>query len=534
MRWTAAALLLVAHEAMADRVTVKVVDVAGDTIFVEPGRAAGLAPGVAVRIGERDLVVVDTTDKAAALRADATPVAVGDAGTAEVTPGAATPKLPAPRPLDAFRDQWPAAALPATTQQVTAVPLVAAARPGATQLAFYANAYSTLDKGGVAGQLEGRAVTSFAILDDRPLGADLDASARLFSDGYNKQERTPFFVRAAQLRYGSAADPSLVLGRLRYAATSVGMLDGGRAATHVGNFELAAFGGLVPDPVSGKPDTSASRFGAEMIYERASSAWQPRVAIVAHGSTWEGQLDEERLSVDASANHGATWLDGWAELQAFSSDNQWGASAVELTGAGASAEWRSQGAHLGADVTFLRPERSLRLAATLPDSWLCARVPKPGDVLEACKGDDFWLATSASAGLRRGNLSIDAIGSIGETESLTRSVDTSGYVRGELRARAWKYFVAVSGGHVDFADWQAIEAGIGVSPSPRFDVSLAYRPERLDYTGATGSYTLHSLVADLYLAATPRIAVAMSAVGTTGEDRDVIALLMTIAWRALR
>ncbi len=514
--------------AAADRVAVKVIDVAGDTIYVEPGRSAGLAAGVVVRIGERDLVVVDSTANTAALRA--TEVAIGDTGSAEVTAGAT--KRPAPRALEAFRDQWPPAQLPAATQQITAVPLGGSS--ATAQLAFFATTASTLDKGGIAGQAEARVVSSFAILDDRPLGADLDASARVFSDGYNKQERTPFFVQAAQLRYGNPLDPSLLFGRLRYAATSVGMLDGGRVATHAGNFELAAFGGLVPDPVSGKPDTSATRFGVEAIYDRASSAWQPRIAIAAHGSTWEGQLDEERLSIDASASHGPTHLASWAELQAFQSDNPWGAPAIDVTGAGASAEWRSASAHLGADITFLRPERSLRLAAALPDDWLCARAPKPGDVLEACKGDDFWLASSASAGLRGASWSLDAVGSLGETESITRSVDSSGYVRGELRGKPWRYFVALSGGHVNFADWEAIELGVGIAPSARFDASLAYRPERLDYVAATGAYTLHSLVGDLYFAATPRLAVAMSAVATTGEAERVLALLMTVAWRPLR
>jgi hypothetical protein len=529
-------LMFAAREAAAERITVKVVDVAGDSVFVTPGRLAGLAPGVKVRFGNRELVVVETTETTAALKLDKVAVAVGESGVADVTKGSATgtTKLPTPRPLDAFKEQWPPAALPAATQEVTIVPLGSGTRSGGTQLAVFGHVFGNADKSGSGGQLEARVVTSFDILSDRPLGADLDAAARLFSTGFNAQERTPFFVRAAQLRYGSAADPSLVVGRLRYAATSVGMLDGGRVATHLGNFELAAFGGLVPDPVSGKPDTSASRFGAEMIYQRADSAWQPRVAVVAHGSTWDGQLDEQRLSVDASANHGATWLDGWAELQAFASDNQWGAPAIDLTGAGASAEWRSHGSHLGVDITFLRPERSLRLAAALPQDWLCARSPKPGDVAESCVGSDFWLASSASAGYRGANWSLDAVGSVGETQGITASTDTSGYVRGELRRGAWKFFTALSGGHVNFADWEAIEVGFGVSPSHGLDFSLSYRPESVDYVAATGAYYVNSLVADLYIAATRRLDIAISAIGTTGLDRDVFALLTTIAWRPLR
>ena len=166
-----------------------------------------------------------------------------------------------------------------------------------------------LDKDGSGGLIEARVVGSFDRLTDRPLGADVDASLRLFGSGWDSGSRAPVFVRAAMLRWGDPADPSLAFGRLRYAATSVGMLDGGRVAYRSGNLEVAAFGGVVPDPVSGAPDTAASRFGTEVTYD-APSAWHPHLALAAHGSTWNGQLDERRLSLAASANHGATWLTG--------------------------------------------------------------------------------------------------------------------------------------------------------------------------------------------------------------------------------
>ena len=122
-----------------------------------------------------------------------------------------------------------------------------------------------LDKDGSGGQIEGQVVASFDRISDQPLAADVDAAVRLFGTGFDTGSRVPLFVRAAMLRCGDANDPSLAVGRLRYAATSVGMLDGGRAAFRTGHLELAAYGGLVPDPISGAPSSGASRFGAEAI-----------------------------------------------------------------------------------------------------------------------------------------------------------------------------------------------------------------------------------------------------------------------------
>lgn len=526
-----AAIVCAARVAAADHITVTVVDVAGDTAFIQPGRAAGIVPGSKIRIGAHDFVVVEAAERTAAIALHGAMLATGDTGDADSTPGRPdeTTKLPPPRALAAFKDQWPAPAPPAAGQRVAELPLGQTHTSGA-RLAVYGHAYGTLAKDDSSAQGEARVVTSFSAMNDHPLGADLDAAVRGFSDGWNKHERTPLFVRAAQLRYGDPADPALIVGRLRYAATSIGMLDGGRAALHTGNLELAAFGGLVPDPVGGKPETGAARFGGELIYDRAEASWQPRFAVAVHGSTWNGQLDERRLSLAASAHHGATWLDGWFEAQQFPADNPWGAHPLEVTGAGASAEWRHAGDHVGVDLTFLRPERSLRLASFLSPDWLCARSPLPGEVAESCMGHDYWSAATASAGTRGAAWSLDAVGSLGQTHSVTDTFDATGYLRGEL-GRRLRLVVAASGGHASFATWYAADVGFAVSPSPRFDAELTYRPERLDYIAATGAFFMQSLVADLHRAISQATDVALEAIATTGADRDVLATLVTFAWR---
>lgn len=558
--WTIA-LLFVAGSATADPVAVKVVDVAGGAVYLSPGRAAGIVPGTKVRLRGVEVVIVEVTEKTAVARLAGARVAVGDSGTADVTPGAApaTVQLEKPRPPEAFAGQWSDPVLPATRQSPRPVPLATARRPTAAHVAVTGHAFAATDRDRTTGDAEGRLIAAFELMTERPLTAELDVAGRWFSDGSDGRARTPLFVRAAQLAYGAPEDPRLAVGRLRFAAASVGMLDGGRASARLGSVELAAFGGLVPDPLSGKPDTAASRFGAELVYDAPEAAHQPRLAVAAHGSTWGGRLDERRLSIAASgtvsgtgsgtgaggsgappAGRGALWLDGWAELDAFPSDNPWGAPSLELTGAGATAEWRRHGTHAGLDVTFLRPERSLRLAALLPPEWLCTLAPAPGSAAgEACASGTWWASATASLGTRTPRWALDAVATLGDTHGQYRGLDRSGYVRGELRAGPARLHAAVAGGQASFASWTALELGAAFAPTRALDVAVAYRPEVRDYAASTETQLVHSVIADAHIALSSALDLAISAIGTLGRadrlagDGDALALLAMFAWRPL-
>ncbi len=516
-------------------VAVKVIDVAGGAAYLRPGRAAGIVPGTKVRLRGVEVVVVEVTEHTAVVRIDAgrtgARVAIGDAGTAEVTGAAGAPRVLArPRPPEAFREQWRDPVLPATQQRPPLVPLGAARATGATRVAVIGHAVAAADHAHRAGAAEGRVIAVFERITDRAIAGDLDVAARWFSDGANTRTRTPVLVRAAQLRYGDEDAPALAIGRLRYAASSVGMLDGGRASARVGSIEVAAFGGMVPDPLSGKPDTSAARFGGELSYAAPAAAWQPRLAIAAHGSTWNGELDERRLAVFASAGRGAWWLDGFAEAQAFASTNPWGAGAIELTSAGATAAWRRRGSHAAIDLTFLRPERSLRLAAALPPEWLCRLAPQAGGA-DACTSGDWWGAATASFGTRAAWGAIDGGGTLGAGHGQGGGSDRSGYVRGELRAGPARIIGGVSGGQASFASWTAAELGASYAPSRALDLALRYRPELLDDVASTGPVALHSLIADARGAISATFDLALSVVGTAGADRDALAVLATFVWR---
>ena len=91
----------------------------------------------------------------------------------------------------------------------------------------------------------------------------------------------------------------------------------------------------------------------------------------------------------------------------------------------------------------------------------------------------------------------------------------------------------MSGGKASFGSWTAGEVGGGYAPTRRLDVSVRYRPELLDYVASTGPVWLHSIVADGRYGMSTAVDLALSAVGTTGLDRDALAVLAILVWRPL-
>ena len=484
MRW----LVCLCLSSVAHAGELRVVDASADVVYVNVGSADGLRAGQHVVIGGADGVVVETNAHGAAVRATA---AVGATGTFEIVA-----KRP-PRDPEASREQWPVAEPPAKRQHVTPI-----RPPARAEIELIGTAYATKGDSSAAA----RAIASFDGFTELPLGLDVDAGARWYSQGANAHERTPLLVRALQLRYGSADDPTLAIGRLRYAATGLGMLDGGRAAYRSGGLEVAAFGGLLPDPVSGKPTSDASRFGAELIY----AGEQGRVSATASGSTWLGELDERRLALAGSARVGRTHLDGWLDVQQFPSGNPWGASAIEVTGAGVSAmrQLDSQ-AYLGVDATFLRPEQSLRLQAALPLEWLT--------------NGDRQVTGSFVSGFHAGAWSGDAVVSIGDGETTGRSF--AAFSRFQRGFGAWR---AIGDLQVAYTRDLAVvigDLGLGYAPTRMLDLSLTYRPQSVGGT-ATDRRWEHQAAADARVTLR-HVALAITALGSA----DALAMLATIVYR---
>jgi hypothetical protein len=540
-----------ARDATADRVQVRVIEVAGGLAYIEPGADAGLRPGNVVALGGEQLAIVEVTARTAVVRIGTARIGVGDRGTTDaVAAGAAVAeRRPSPRPPSTWTGQWPDAVLPATQQAPAEVQLGSGRPPGRLHARVVGTAMFTPsarkhddggdeDGGGLAvggdGEAQARLVVSYDLLERGPLAADLDVTGRVFTRGYDRGARTPVWVRAAQLRYGPARDPLLAVGRLPWAATGVGVLDGARAAAHLGNLELAAFGGLVPDPLDGLPDPSATRFGAEAIYDDPAGSWQPRLTLTGYGSTWEGTLDERRAAATAAISRGGLDVDGWAELQQFPSGNPWGAHSLELTGAGVGVAYRRRGVHLGAEAALLRPERSLRLAAFLPPSALCTREPGTGDPGD-CAGNELWAWGTATAGVSTARWSVDAGASVGTTHGPERFVDASVFGRLELRGlpRHGRVFGGGWFGRTTFVDVAGGELGVAGEVARELEVSLAYRPEVLAYQARTSIWTIHTGIVEARWSLGTELDVGAAAIGTTGPDRGVLTLLATVAWRPL-
>ncbi len=533
-----ALLVVAAPAANADNLKITVTEIAGRTAYLDAGSAAGLVPGSIVMIGEAAYTVVDATAKTAAITIKGGEFKVGAIGQATVAPGAkaaSVQKLAAPRPASTWHEQWPQTARPAQIQiqqqQVKAVPLGGAVSNGVFHLDVMTVALANLDPDGLGGLAESRIIATYDVMRSKPLAVDADLGIRVYGSGYDAEARIPVMLRTLQLRYGRMLDPYFALGRLRWASSSVGMLDGARAMVRRGNIEASAFGGLTPDALNGVPSTVA-RFGGEVAYDAPNASWQPRISVGFVGSNWEGAIDEKRLTAMASAGRNHVSLSGWSELQFFGSDNPWNANATELTGAGASVAWRSRGFHAAVDATLLKPERSRRLEFILGNNWTCARDPAAD---RNCVGGDYWLNATGSVGIQRNKFAVNAGGTITKSQGVADTATQNGYVRGEVTTsdRNTRVGVMLAGNRGSFVDWIDLEGSFTHMWSREFEIQLRYRPQVISYVADVATRLQHHVTADLRYAVNDKLDLGFEAGGRLGEDRNSAFLLTTIAWRPL-
>ncbi|MCB9571748.1 MAG: hypothetical protein H6709_06615 [Kofleriaceae bacterium] len=531
-------------EARPHTVTVKVVEVSGGVAYVEPGETEGLRAGATVKLGRKRYKIIAVTAAGAALDLAGGSTRVGAKGSIEVDPEALGPevaRMAAPKPLEAWVGQWPDATAPALAQTPTPVPLGSRAAPkGAIALTVRAGARAVATRDGdlwVSSWLGGR--VSIEPWHERPLGADADADALVWAGDHvgDSAARPPLRVRELRLRYGAARDPYVSAGRLRWAAASVGQLDGARLAAPVGGgLTLAAFGGVVPDPVSGRPDPAATRFGVEVALDRPAAAWSPSLRLSAHGSTWEGTLDERRVAVEAAAGKGAVDVAAHVELDGFASDNPWGAKAIELGAAGLDVSWRRGGVHAGGRVDVRGTERSLRLAAALPIDWLCTTEALPaGGAAEPCASRMLRSQATAAAGWRGGKLAIDGGVTALHVPDSAVAVELSGFAtaRVELPARL-RLQLGGDAGRASFVDFGGVTAALGgTALAGRLDLTARYRFGRVVYASAFAPLLAHRAGVDAALALGD-LDVGLDAEVETGGDLEALAVLATLTWRPLR
>lgn len=530
-------------------VRVRVVDVAGGHVYVEPGRGGGLIPGVRVRIGDAELVVVRATAAYAALQARGPYPEVGTRGRARVPTTLPTEddarRLPEPPPLASFAHQWTEPVRPADTQDPEAVPLGRVdVRDRDLRADLLLGGYAALpleDGTGIGmGELRGR--LHWAPVAGVPFTVDVDASARFWvapdlDQRASGASRPNLYVRELALRYGDVDAFSVEAGRLRHAASLLGPIDGGRVETpRMAGFQVAAFGGGVPDPRSGVPAFDASRFGLEASYRDDESNLRPSATLVAHGSVYGGRIDERRLAAEVALFPGDFRVGGYAELSVHDADNPWGVDPVELSAASVDGAVRVGPVDVSARFDLRRPERSRWLAANLPPGYLCAIDQAQADGSGACvAADDARYLGSVDVGLRLADRWMaraggqvihypvdDDLSQFGGYGEVTGS-GLLGAGRVLLRAESWSaHLVTRHGGRLGLG-WSFIPGVLDVGARYRLFTQL-YRAE-IDRT------LEHAVGVDLVVSPTVDLDITLDAELFTGVDADLVLVQLLAAWR---
>src|SRR5262249_82874 len=193
-----------------------------------------------------------------------------------------------------------------------------------------------------------------------------------------------------------------------------GTLDGTRLRFPLGEgVSFGAFGGVLPNPMSGAPSLAAQRFGVEATYSRPDFAIRPEAGLVVHGSTFDGKLDERRVSGVFRLCPGRSRIGGNFEVSGFARDNPWNASSVELTTLGLDTSVRLGAFDVGARIDARQPVRSRWLASFLPPYWLCRTVPPVpgGGPSVTCDGSTSMRALGAlDLGVEVGHVVLRASG----------------------------------------------------------------------------------------------------------------------------
>ena len=524
------------------RVAVEVVDVVRGRAYLSPGSESGLGPGATVEIARSRYRVVGATASYAVIETRAGRLRPGLRGVAvrrsRSDADEEVRRLPAPRSLAEFRGQWPEAELPAASQRPRHVPLGVVRDDRMVHATISAGGGAIVplgDGGDVLGTAELRARVLAEPFRELPVTLDAEAAVRTWlgaGDRDGGSSRPALFVRALQLAYGQDAGLYAALGRLRYAASSLGMLDGVRVSTpSLGGLTVGAFGGFVPSPLDGKPAFDASRFGAEIAYRDPESTLRPMVSVVGHASRFEGELDERRVTARASAFPGDARVGGHVEVSLFDAENQWGAEEIEVTAAGIDGGVRLGDARLGARIDLRRPDRSRWLASFLPPAWLCDPVDAldPGE----CIDDRIRYLATVDAGVSLGNVDLSGGATAIQIEGANELDQLAGFAQARIlrlagTARAELGLSASSGAFVDTA---AARVGAGATFfDDRLDISLHYRPAYVVYS-VGDPFVQHGAGGTASIAVTDELDVTLAADATAGGDVDVLLVRGAAVWR---
>lgn len=533
------------------RVAVKVIEVAGGRAYLEPGASAGIVRGVRVRLGEGNR---RTTVRVIAATASYAIVDVGDARISEGLRGVAfarasesatATRLAAPTELAAFRGQWPQIALPADQQHPEHVPL---GRTGSSvrddqgnRVFLSANAGAIVPLSGRGGFVQGglRARMHLEPWSSAPLAFDVDLATQLYDSRTSltapgQPSRPVVFARELSATYGTAGGYALSLGRLRYASQVHGMLDGARTRVVLGRtLATSLFAGAVPNPRDGTPWLSAARFGAEILYRDDESELRPSAMVVAHGSHFDGALDERRVQAQVSINPDAGYVNLGSELALQDRDNPWGAPSFAVQMVSADLGLRLGDVTLGTAARMQRPERSRMLDSLLPQQWLCLPLDPQRSGSDACSGDAYEYRGELSASHTTGKHRIDLRGFVGDASYVNAQ-----HWGGQASWRSMRVFellrAQLSAGFQGGQLYQSVNArvGLGVSSATGdVDADVYYRPAISRYRASNDSFVEHGVGVQVNAAMSDRWDLLLSGDAVMSQDVSVLLVQSQLNYR---
>jgi hypothetical protein len=540
------AIHLAATSVMAkpEAIEVTVVEVAGGQAYLSPGSAEGVQRGAVVTLGGKEYKVVQTTDSFAAIIVSDDGLRAKDKGIATRIDAAATNVvvLKKPTPLSAWRDAWTEPVPPAASQRPRFVPLGETERDHRWDLRLSASASALLPLGSRGSNLFRAEVDARVHAQPFDGGPALDADVALqhwFDANLSQREgsasRPTVYARELLLSYASGGLYG-GLGRMRYAASTLGTLDGARVTAPAGTgFFVGAFGGLLPNPLSGALSTAGNRFGVEAQYSRPDTELRPDAALVVHASTFDGRLDERRLSGSASIYPGPSRFSGHFQVSGFDSSNPWKASSVELTEAGFDSSWRIGKFELGGRFDVRQPERSRWLASFLPPAFLCATTPTAAMGSEPCDGKVSTLAYgSLDAGVQLDRVSVYLGGTT--MSDLTQSTAPNalgGFASARVVriARLMRLDATGTYSRSTYVDMISGMAGPGASLlGDALDVSLYYRANAFQYRSTPASFVQHCAGGSVLVIPDATVLVAVQGEAILGNDTTALMLLGTATW----
>lgn len=536
-------------------IEVTVVEIAAGHAYLKPGTVGGLRRGAKVLINENIYTVTQATTNFSIVALGDAPMKEGEKGKAlapedkEEDVG----KLKKPRPDSAFEDQWPKAIPPADGKAVRFVPLGDGETGKKTDMRFTVlggGVFPLADRGGAIARAELNArvrAEPFTV----PIALLLDASIQnWFGPGAGaragKSARPIIRARELMMAYGSQTGFSVNAGRMRYAAATLGTLDGVRVRTTIGDsgFAVAAFGGLLPDPMSSTPSIDAQRFGAEASYSDPTSSLRPEAALVLNGSTFGGNLDERRLGGLLGLYPGQHRIGAHFELGSYSANNPFGAPSLDLNNAGFDGSVLFGPVQIGARADVRKPERSLWLASYLPLAFFCLTappenpVPVPGEraIPETCDG----RTPTRVEGALDATVTLDnVILSAGATTARDVSIGGLASVLGGFASgrvyRIAKFFradAAASYTTATYARMLGLTAGPGATVlSDTLDVGAYYRFASVTYDAGGSSNSQNGFGLLGTFIPSRQFSISLQAEAIRGTDTDALIAFMSAMYR---